>query len=281
MKSEDRRRKTEVPSNANYAFAGIFGLPSSTFGLFLFLSLACFSTAQKNAASQASPIHTKTITHRGHSYDLIAIDDPQQIQFFWKSPSGKRYGSLQNLRDSLATKNRSLLAAMNGGMYLKGGSPQGLYIEAGQQLAPVDSTPEAYGNFYLQPNGIFCITDSIAQVLTTADYLQQNLSPTYATQSGPMLVINNELHPVFREGSPNVHFRNGVGVTNEGKVILAISNEEINLFDFAQLFKEGLDCPNALYLDGFVSRAYIPDLDRIDLDGDFGVMIGVVLDAGS
>ncbi len=34
-------------------------------------------------------------------------------------------------------------------------------------------------------------------------------------------------------------------------------------------------CRNALYLDGLVSRTYLPAQRWIQTDGDFGVMIGV------
>jgi uncharacterized protein YigE (DUF2233 family) len=37
-----------------------------------------------------------------------------------------------------------------------------------------------------------------------------------------------------------------------------------------------MGCRNALYLDGFVSRCYLPEKNLTQLDGDFGVMIGVV-----
>lgn len=50
--------------------------------------------------------------------------------------------------------------------------------------------------------------------------------------------------------------------------------KEINFFDFATYFQER-GCKNALYLDGFVSRAYIPSKNWKQLDGNFGVIIGV------
>ncbi len=220
-------------------------------------------------------LDAKTIEHRGHQYDVVIIEDPQSVHFFWKDDAKNRYKSLANLKAALAAKNKTLNFAMNGGMYLKDGSPQGLYIEQGEQFAKVDTIQNAYGNFYLQPNGIFCINDSTAHVLTTVDFLQSLPEVKYATQSGPMLVIEGHLHDAFNEGSSSTHFRNGVGVRADGKIVFAISNEKINFFDFATLFKEKLNCPNALYLDGFVSRAYIPDLGRKDLDGNFGVIIGL------
>jgi uncharacterized protein YigE (DUF2233 family) len=53
-----------------------------------------------------------------------------------------------------------------------------------------------------------------------------------------------------------------------------MSKKEINFYAFASLFKS-LGCENALYLDGFVSRAYFPEENWIQKDGDFGVIIGI------
>ncbi|MDI3322021.1 phosphodiester glycosidase family protein [Pinibacter soli] len=58
------------------------------------------------------------------------------------------------------------------------------------------------------------------------------------------------------------------------KIIFAMSKKEINLYDFANYFKS-IGCKNALYLDGFVSRTYLPEKNWIQTDGDFGVIIGV------
>jgi uncharacterized protein YigE (DUF2233 family) len=89
-----------------------------------------------------------------------------------------------------------------------------------------------------------------------------------------MLVINGKIHPEFKLGSSYVNIRNGVGILPNGNVLFAISKEEINLYDFAQYFKQA-GCNNALYLDGFVSRMYCPEKKQYSLDGNFGVMIGV------
>ena len=164
---------------------------------------------------------------------------------------------------------------MNGGMYLKDGSPQGLYIENGRKIKPLDTKESGYGNFYLQPNGVFYVTDKTGVVCTSKEYQKTSPNPKFATQSGPLLVINDQIHSKFKEGSQYLHIRNGVGIDKDGNVVFAISNNKVNLFDFAMLFKEKLSCKNALYLDGYVSRAYIPQLGRVQLDGNFGVLVGV------
>jgi uncharacterized protein YigE (DUF2233 family) len=53
-----------------------------------------------------------------------------------------------------------------------------------------------------------------------------------------------------------------------------MSTKEITLFDFASYFKN-LGCKNALYLDGLVSRTYLPGKQWLQTDGNFGVIIAI------
>jgi uncharacterized protein YigE (DUF2233 family) len=62
---------------------------------------------------------------------------------------------------------------MNGGMYLKDQSPQGLYIENETEKSKLDTTHNAYGNFYMQPNGIFYLTDSNKPAICISDNLKK------------------------------------------------------------------------------------------------------------
>lgn len=163
---------------------------------------------------------------------------------------------------------------MNGGMYLKDGNPQGLYIEKGNEKTPIDSTPKGYGNFYMQPNGVFYITENNIATISNTSNFKHITNINYATQSGPMLVVDGKLHPKFKNGSTNLHIRNGVGVLPNGQLLFAMSKERINFYDFASYFKQH-GCKNALYLDGFVSKTYLPSKNWTQLDGNFGVIIGV------
>jgi uncharacterized protein YigE (DUF2233 family) len=58
-------------------------------------------------------------------------------------------------------------------------------------------------------------------------------------------------------------------------MLFIMSKKAVNLYDFAAYFKNK-GCRNALYLDGFVSRTYYPAINWKQVDGYFGVMIGVV-----
>lgn len=54
-----------------------------------------------------------------------------------------------------------------------------------------------------------------------------------------------------------------------------MSKQKINFYDFATFFKNK-GCENALYLDGYVSRIYLPSKNWKQLDGNFGVIIAEV-----
>lgn len=199
---------------------------------------------------------------------------PDNIIMHWKDDSGKRLGSLKAFRQFVESKGKKLDFAMNGGMYQPGRSPLGLYIENRTMLSSID-TSDGKGNFYLKPNGIFYIDiNNKASIITTPEYKANN-TIRFATQSGPMLVIDGKIHSSFVEGSKNTNIRNGVGILPNGKVVMAMSKEKINFYDFASYFKK-LGCKNALYLDGLVSRTYCPSQNWTQTDGNFGVIIGVV-----
>lgn len=193
---------------------------------------------------------------------------------FWKDDKGNRIGTLGNLKKHIETQNGKVQCLMNAGMFKKDFSPQGLFIENGKMLTVADNS-EGVGNYYLHPNGRFYVTDNDYAFVCPTGNCVKRTDIAFATQSGPMLVIDGKLHPAFKEGSTNLNIRNGVGILPNGNVLLAISDKEINLYDFAMFFKNA-GCKNALYLDGFVSRAYIPSKKRYDHDGNFGPMIAVV-----
>jgi uncharacterized protein YigE (DUF2233 family) len=50
----------------------------------------------------------------------------------------------------------------------------------------------------------------------------------------------------------------------------------VNFHGFARLFRDGLGTPNALYLDGVVSRLYAPEIQRDEPGLDLGPIVAVV-----
>jgi len=201
--------------------------------------------------------------------------DPSKkdLSLFWKDDKNVNFRSIQNLKTWVEKNNRELVFAMNGGMYMTDNSPLGLYIENGKTINKTN-TANGKGNFYMKPNGVFYISkDKVAGVCKTEDFTKKK-DIGYATQSGPMLVIDGKIHPDFKKGSANLNVRNGVGILPDNKVVFAMSENEVNFYDFATYFQEQ-GCKNALYLDGFVSRTYLPEKKWTQTGGNFGVLIGV------
>ena len=89
-----------------------------------------------------------------------------------------------------------------------------------------------------------------------------------------MLISDGNINSQFKENSDNLNIRNGVCTLDDGKIVFAISRREVNFYDFAVYF-QNLGCRNALYLDGFVSRMYLPEKEWTDKGGDFGVIVAV------
>jgi len=202
--------------------------------------------------------------------------DPKEdeLAFFWRDEAGEPYQHFQHLKQALAKQNQTLVFAMNGGMYQEDLSPLGLYIEKGETQYRLSRRQQGYGNFYIQPNGFFYLTKSgEGHILATSEF-KPNSEIEYATQSGPMLLVDGEINPKLTKGSLSLRFRNGVGLLPDGRIVFSISKSFVNFYDFAEHFKQQ-GCDVALYLDGSVSRIYLPEKNILS-DGRFGVIIGQV-----
>jgi len=203
--------------------------------------------------------------------------DPKEgnLRFYSKDETGQPFLNHSKLNQWLTTKELHLKFAANGGMFKADYAPLELYIENGKTIQKLNRTKKAHGNFYLQPNGVFSLTkDHEPQIVATANF-KQTKALNYATQSGPMLVIDGAIHPKFNAPSKNVHLRNGVGLLPDGRLLFAMSKKRVNFYRLAAFFRDR-GCRNALYLDGFVSRTWLPAKDWTQEDGQFGIMIAEV-----
>lgn len=221
----------------------------------------------------------------GAAYIVCTIDpaasDPR---LFWKDAGGRPYRTFSRLARAVDGEGRKLVFAINAGMYRTDFSPIGLHIEHGEELRPADITtidgpPRQVPNFYKKPNGVFYLSETGAGILPTDAFLDAQPDVGFATQSGPMLVIENELHPALIPGSTDKTRRSGVGVCEGGQVRFAISEGRVNFHEFARLFRDHLMCPNALYLDGGRGAGlYLPEMRRNDFSwhGGYGPIFGIV-----
>lgn len=226
----------------------------------------------------AEAAECRDTTFEGASYTLCEVAAGEDLRLFHSGPDGA-YGSFRKVDEALAADGKALGFAMNAGMYHRDLAPVGLYVEDGVEVSPI-VTSEGPGNFGLLPNGVFCIGDTF-RVIESRTFKRDRPDCRYATQSGPMLVIDGQLHPKLAPGSDSTYVRNGVGVSEDGqRAVFVISNDAVNFHSFARLFRDELGLPDALYFDGNVSRLYAPELGRHDGGFPMGPMVGTVVPKG-
>lgn len=199
-----------------------------------------------------SPVQPFEFEGLDFSVAELALEE-WDVRVLWDGEAGGTYlGEIEG--DVLA----------NAGIFTPEFVPGGLLVSDGEQLVPLNLN-EGSGNFHLMPNGVFAILDDgTAQVVDSVDYTPDGV--LQATQSGPALVLDGQLHPAFTPGSSNVAYRSGVGVSPDGRTVyLAISDDLVNFDTFARLFRDGLGAPSALYLDGQISGLWAAGAGR-DLD---------------
>ncbi len=246
------------------------------------LAGALFSTIVGTASAECA-----RDSFDGRDYAICRFDLAESdLRMFWMNAHERPHGTFSALSGALAAGGETLVFATNGGMYGPNYNPIGLYVENGEELAAANTNsvgPEVrpIPNFFKKPNGIFYITEGgEAGVMETGDYLGNTPEGVrFATQSGPLLLVDGAIHQMFIPGSSDLNPRNGVCAPTPGTTAFAISEGYVNFHDFATMFRDHLGCRDALFLDGgSASALYAPELGRNDRPGHggFGPIIGVV-----
>ncbi len=221
----------------------------------------------------AGTLPAETIEHAGTRYWIQRVDPVKDRLELHLAGTPGEPNTFPKLEARLAAQGRRLRFAMNSGIFEGNFLPTGLHIADGRIITPLNlddyvktSDGDLTPNFFLKPNGVFFIRENLtAGILESARYAALGEKPLLATQSGPLLVQAGAIHPVLQRDSTSKRYRNGVGVTKSGSIVLVCSVPEretgmSNLYHFAELFRDRLECPDALYLDGDISYVYIRDL---------------------
>jgi uncharacterized protein YigE (DUF2233 family) len=246
-----------------------------TFATALLLTLAGIGTASADCEKQ---------TFEDGGYVVCRFDPAQDdLRLFWQA-DGAPFRTFDALAAALKGEGKTLAFAMNAGMYDDALRPVGLYVEDDKTLVPLNTktvtgTPAQIPNFYKKPNGVFYFGGGKAGIATTESFVKDAPDTRFATQSGPMLLIDGAIHPAFIDGSTDRKPRDGVGILGDGAIVFAISDGAVNFYDFARFFRDGLGVKDALFLDGGSAPGlYAPELGRDDAPGHggYGPIVAVV-----
>lgn len=241
--------------------------------LILFAGCGNSETSDRSSRSELAASPCETRYFEGDRFTICSASDGP-IEVATSDSSGNPYRSFRRLEEDLGDRAGNVAFAMNGGMFDDEGHAIGLLIEDGETLHPVNRR-EGGGNFHMLPNGIFLVRkDGNAELVSTQAF-ENSDDIAFATQSGPMLVIDGELHPRFEPDGQSRNIRNGVGVGPDGTALFAISEAPVSFGKFARLFRDELKAANALYLDGSVSSLWDPVNGRRDIRAPLGPMVVV------
>jgi uncharacterized protein YigE (DUF2233 family) len=128
-------------------------------------------------------------------------------------------------------------AVVNGGYFGEDGRPLGLRIANNKRRNSLRKSDW----------GVFYIRQGKAAIAHTRDYVGSPHTQE-AVQCGPRLVVNGRTTDL----KPQWARRTGIGIDRSGRVVLAVSDGELAFDDWAKVWADraGLNCPNALNLDG-------------------------------
>ena len=233
--------------------------------LLLFLILSSCSQASPPTAQPASACHRERF--EGSSFTVC---DPGGGAI--EIRSGHR--DFASLQSALGGRAKEVAFAMNAGMFDEQGRPIGLMIEDGRQVHAINRR-QGGGNFHLMPNGLFLVRkDGTAEVVESSRYAPSR-DIRFATQSGPMLLIDGKLHPKFEPDGRSRFTRNGVGVKGDGKPIFVISESAVSFGKLARFLRDRHQVRNALFFDGSVSSLWDPASNRMDSFTELGPLVVV------
>ena len=241
------------------------------------LALAGCGQPAENAAgppTATAAVACEQRSFEGSGFTICRYDRRRhEIALILDGPRGP-LRSLAALEPQLGPRAQRLRFAMNAGMYGEDGNPIGLYVEGGRERHAINRR-RGPGNFHMLPNGVFTVAADGRVAVTPSTRYDPAARPRWATQSGPMLVIDGRLHPAIQDNGPSLHVRNGVGVDSADTAWFIISDVAVSFGRMARFFRDVLHCRNALYLDGSVSSLWDRPVGRRDTYSRLGPLVAI------
>jgi uncharacterized protein YigE (DUF2233 family) len=189
------------------------------------------------------------------------VVDPKKYRFDVLLAENEREGSTVR---ALAQQAKASLA-VNGGFFTPQHTSIGLIIKDGRRIRRLHRT-----SWW----SVFAIKGDGAHIYSPRQF-SHTKDVRMALQVGPRLVINGKI-PRLKDG---VATRSALGITKEGRVVIAItSGYGLSLRELARRmnvsrWEGGLECTNAMALDGGSSSQLYAHIGEFKLDLPGGIKI--------
>lgn len=179
--------------------------------------------------------------------------DPAKFKIDVATTSDEKNGATA---EELA-KRLNALVAINGGFFTPEHKSIGLIIKDGREINPIHKT-----SWW----SIFAMSGNKASIYSPKEFASAR-DIRMALQVGPRLAVGGKI-PKLKESLAE---RSAVGITTEGKVIIAITQGRgISMDELARIMsypppEGGLGCPNAMALDGGSSSQLYARFKKFEL----------------
>jgi uncharacterized protein YigE (DUF2233 family) len=242
---------------------------------FLIVSLALAAACGRSGSAAADERSWCRLQSFEGSRFTVCDNQGGRLQLF---AAARNEAPLRSFADVARHVDSSNVAfAMNGGMFDQNGRPIGLAIVGPGHLVHAINLRDGPGNFHMKPNGVFEVDTtgkaSIFESAPMSSEVVRDVRVTLATQSGPLLVEHDKMHPKIQPDGESRLIRNAVGVTSAGKPLFVISEDPVSLGKLARFMRDQLHTPDALFLDGSVSALWDPADNREDASTELGPII--------
>lgn len=208
----------------------------------------------------------------------VADPDEHSISVVYGPDSSTAYGNLSAFADTVEAS--TIAFAMNGGAFSDDLSSKGYLVSEGNRISELDRG-SGDGNFYMKPNGVFFGTGARWRILTTDRFFSTVRDrPRFGTQSGPILLVDDELGGAISENGNSRTVRNAVGIDANGHAHFVISSGPISYGQLARYMRDQLEVTDALFLDANSSSLWDPPTGRMD-QGRTGPILVVTKKAAS
>jgi uncharacterized protein YigE (DUF2233 family) len=239
------------------------------------LTVGLVSVTLTSEVATATPVNCFGVEFQGKASTVCKVDvRSNQLRMFLRDPAGGLLGSLDTAARLADSQGERVQFAMNAGRFSPDRAPVGLLVIDGNEVSPLNLAA-GEGNVFLKPNGVFLLTPAGVRIVESQRYPQISERVLLATQSGPLLLERGKVHPKLDPYSSDRLIRNGVGVQGRDQAVFAISDQPLNLYEFAKLFRDRLQCSDALHLDATVSSLLAVELRRNDRRARLGPIIAV------